>query len=156
MRLAGIASLILLTGCPLVRVSASFEEVRITRSDIHVDGVTETSISRSFAIDDLSEIHELLDFDADLQFVRAELRPTSGVTDLTFIDTASIGFDGTQVYSCDGDCPNLSAIQSSAVDYLAADSIDVSLDVSGQLPTNAWTLDVDVYVKGHVAYEVNP
>jgi hypothetical protein len=164
MRLVGIASLALLSGCPLVQVTAELEEVCITRKDVHVAGVTETSVSQHFTFDDLSEIHDLLDLDAEVAFVRAEVRPTGGVDDLAFVDAAQVAFDANPVFACDGDCPTLdhavalaaAAQQSNAADYLTHDKIDVSLDVTGQLPTTEWTVDVDACVKGSVSYSVEP
>ena len=163
MRLVGIASLSLLAGCPLVEVSAEFEEVCITRTDVQIEGVSETSVSQHFTFDDLSDVHSLLELDADLAFVRAEVRPTSGVTDLAFVQSAHVAFDATPVFACDGDCPTLdhavalgSAAQVNAVDFLAQDKVEVSLDVVGQLPTTAWTVDVDACVKGHITYSLEP
>ena len=163
MRLVGIASLSMLTGCPLVEVTAELEEVCITHTDVHIDGVTETSVSQHFTFADLSDVHDLLQLDADLRFTRAEVRPTSGVTDLAFVQSAHVAFDDAPVFACDGDCPTLdhaaalfAASPVNAVDYLAQDSVEVSLDVTGQLPATAWTVDVDACVKGHITYSLDP
>jgi len=93
MRLVGIASLSLLAGCPLVEVQAEFAEVCVTHKDVHIPGVTETSVSQTFDVDDLSAFHDLLELDADLSFVRAEVRPTSGVTTLAFVDAANVALN---------------------------------------------------------------
>lgn len=163
MRLVGIASLALLGGCPLVEVSAELEEVCITRTGVHIAGVDATSVSQHFTFDDLSSVHDLLQLDADLAFVRAEVRPASGVTDLAFVQSAHVALDDTPVFACDGDCPTLdhavalaAATQVNAVDYLAQDSVEVALDVVGQLPATEWTVDVDACVTGHVTYSLEP
>jgi len=163
MRLVGIASLALLSGCPLLDVTAELEEVCVTRTGVQIEGVTETSVSQQFTIDDLSEVHDLLELDAELAFVRAEVRPASGVDSLAFVQSAHVSFDDIPIYACDGNCPTLdnavalqATAQVDALDYLTRDSIDVSLDASGQLPASAWTVDVDVCVKGHISYTLEP
>jgi len=161
--LHGIGFATLLTGCPLLEVDVEMQEVCITRRGVEIEGVTETSFSRGFVFDDLSDIHELLEHDADLRFVRARIRAASGVSGLGFVDSAAVSFENTPVYSCDGDCPTLdneielaAGVQTNAVDYLAQDSIAVQLEVSGELPATAWSVDVDVCVRGHIKYAVEP
>ena len=38
------------------------------------------------------------------------------------------------------------------MEYLRQDALAVSLDVTGSLPTSAWTVDVDVCVRGKVRF----
>ena len=148
---------LLLTGC--ISIEAEIEESCVTRRDIHVDGVATTSLTKTFLVDDLSDVHRLLEHDAEIELARADVRATSGVTSLAFVDAAAIAIDNVGVYGCDGDCPttgNALAIpptsQQSAVELLAAEQIAITLEVTGALPADAWTVDVDVCVRGTLSY----
>lgn len=145
------------TGC--LSIDAEIEESCVTRQDIEIDGVTATKVSRDFVIDDLSDIHELLDYDATLQFARAAIRPTSGVANLDFIAFALVAVEGSPVYGCQGDCSSgelPAAVVKDATQYLAAESLAIGLTVTGELPATPWTVDIDVCMRGTASYEVTP
>ena len=151
-------AIVLLSGC--LSIEAEIEESCISRRDVEIEGVTGTTISRAFLVDDLSDVHRLLEYDGDLELLRADIRAT---TDLGFVESASIAFEGTPVYACAGDCPAdgnaltlPAATRESVLPYLSADSIAIALTVTGQLPGTAWSADIDVCVRGTVSYEVRP
>jgi hypothetical protein len=151
-----------LPGC--LSIEAEIEESCITRKDVEIPGVPEASISQTFVVDDLSDVHRLLEHgSASLQLTRADIRPTSGVTSLDFVSTARIDLEGTMFFGCDGDCPTesgvlalLSANQEDAIPYLQGDQLGITLAVSGAMPIDAWTVDVDICVAGNVSYELTP
>jgi hypothetical protein len=168
-----LAGLSLLPGCPLLEASAEVKEVCLTYPNLQVEGIPAGGdIHQSFAFDDLSAIHNLVDLDASLEFVRAEARATSGPSDFTFVDAAKLTIASGDpmstlpeltLYQCDGDClpdgPVLhipTAIQHDAVEYVKSDSLLVGLDLSGRPPATAWTMDVDVCLKGQIAYTLEP
>ncbi|HLL25441.1 MAG TPA: hypothetical protein VK427_25065 [Kofleriaceae bacterium] len=149
--------LLCLTGC--LQIEAEIEESCVTRSGVEVEGVELSSLSQTFMIDDLSEVHRFTDnADADIQFVRATIRPTSGVTSLAFVEAASVVIEGETVYACAGDCPSGEGVElpsqtrTDAMKYLSADALAFTLSVDGELPKTAWTVDVDVCVRGNVSY----
>lgn len=145
------------TGC--LSIEADIEESCVTRKDIEIDGVTATKVSRDFVIDDLSDVHQLLEYNATLQFARAAIRPTSGVANLDFIAFAFVAVEGSPVYGCQGDCGTgelPAAVVKDATPYLAADSLAVGITVTGELPTAPWTVDIDVCMRGTASYEVAP
>src|SRR5436190_169684 len=75
------------TGCPLLDVEAEVPEVCLTYPGIEVDGaLAATHVDRSFTFDDLSRLHDLADLDAGISFTRAEVRVTSGVDSLGFVE----------------------------------------------------------------------
>jgi hypothetical protein len=160
---------ILLGGCPLLDIETDVAEACLTYPDINIGaGGGATKLEQSFAFDDLSGVHDLLDLDADVRFVSVKAHATSGVADLHFVDSAhvSIATDTMaplDVYDCDGDCvPDgtgitvPAAVQTNALDYLKADSIAVDLAFVGTLPETAWTMDIDLCFSGHAHYAIEP
>jgi hypothetical protein len=130
------AGLVLLTGgCPLLKVEAEVPEACVTYRDLQIPGSDGTgAISHSFVLDSVDAAHVT---------VAAPGRPDASIVD------------------CAGDCPagqselvldTASVVD--ALDYLDAESLTVTIDVAGELPTSAWTMDVDVCVKAKVAYTV--
>jgi hypothetical protein len=151
----------LCSGC--LSIEAEIEGTCISRTDLQIEAAPDAhTISHAFLIEDMSEVHRLLDFDAELEFVRAEIRPKSGVTSLAFIDAAAVAIEGMPVYACEGNCPStdgielLTTAQQSATPYLSADMLSVQLEVTGELPQTAWTADIDVCVKGKASYSISP
>ena len=170
--LFGLALVVLPTGCPLLQASVEVREVCMTHRDVQVEGIPASgALARTFVFDDLSAIHELLEYDADLAFTRATVTGTS-LTDLHFVTDASAaiasGDEGStlprqMIYACNGDCPTVgneiripAAGQPDAADYLASDALLVDLTVTGELPTEPWVMDVDVCLTGNVALTIEP
>jgi len=164
--------LAVLPGCPLLDVEADVPEVCLTYPNLQIQTPAIDSANKNFVFDDLSKVHDLLKQEASLEFVRAELRVTSGLDNLQFIEavkvTVASNDPGTTLppltmYQCDGDCApdgnrlELAAEQAAnAVDYLRQDSIQVDLDFRGHIPAATWTMDIDVCMKGHAGYTVSP
>jgi hypothetical protein len=148
-------------GC--LQIEAEIEESCITRKDVQIEGVDSTVVSRELIVDDLSDVKRLLEYNAELDFARVEVRPTSGVTRLDFVELAFVAVEGSPVYGCNGDCPSAdgsialpAAVTTSATQYFAADSLAIQLTVTGALPKAAWTVDLDVCVRGTASYTLAP
>lgn len=157
-KLAILAS-VLCSGC--LSIEAEIEETCISRTGVEIEGAPAVHhLDHAFLVEDMSDVHKLLEYNAELEFVRAEIRPTSGVTSLDFVSAASFAIDGNQIYACDGDCPStdglqlLSAAKQSATPFLSADMLSIQLSVDGDLPQQAWTVDVDVCVKGTASWSL--
>jgi hypothetical protein len=168
------ASLLALqAGCPLVQVEAEVPEVCITYPDIEVDGsLASSNVNESFTFDDLARLHDLADLDAGISFTRAEVRVTSGVDSLAFVEqfratVASGDPDSTLptlvLFDCDGNCATAGATLSvpaklveDALAYVKTDSIVLDVSFAGQIPQTKFKLDVDVCMKGHASYTVDP
>jgi|GEM_PF-1492774 len=165
--------LTMLPGCPLLNIEAEVPEVCLSYPNLQVTNPTaQHSVKQSFVFDDLSAIHDLAKQDADLQFVRAEVRATSGVESFGFVQAvhvvvASGDPDSTlpplTMYDCTGDCvPDGNALEipaatgNNAIDYLRGDSVMIDLDFVGEIPAGTWTMDVDVCMKARAGYTVNP
>jgi hypothetical protein len=167
----GLSLVTLAAGCPLLDVEAEMPEVCMTHKDVEVAGVSSDvamGIDETFAFDDLSAFDELKDLDADLRFVSATVRATYGVGNLAFIDAASVQIasnnpDSTlptrAIYSCTDNCPakdNALAIpvqdQDDALEYVRSGSMSISLQASGNMPTEAWKMDVEICVAGRASY----
>ena len=145
------------TGC--LQIEAEIEESCIFRKDVQIEGVDATTISRGILIDDLSDAKKLLEYNADLDFARAAIRPTSGVTNLDFVELAVVAIEGAPVYGCAGNCASGALdvqVPTSATQYFSAESLAVQLTVTGALPKDAWTVDIDVCVRGTASYTVAP
>jgi hypothetical protein len=163
-------------GCPLFSVETTIEEACVVRSGVAIDGVEAgtASVSRRYDIDiaELDGLADLVDLDAELEFVRFEARATSGITEFGFVDAAHVTIasgDPDSVlptlvaYDCAGDCPTTgatlvvpSATQRGAADYLKSGSLVVDVEVQGALPSTAWTMDVAVCVTGGARYAIEP
>jgi hypothetical protein len=164
--------LVALPGCPLADVQADVPEVCLTYTNLQVTTPAVASLTQSFVFDDLSAAHDLAKQSANLEFVRAEVRVTSGVENLSFIDAVHVVVSsqdpGTAlppltIYDCDGDCvPDgdtlevPAALADNAVAYLRSNAIKIDLAFQGQIPAASWTMDVDVCMKGNAGYTVAP
>lgn len=168
----GLAISILAPGCPLLDVTAQVPEACLTYKDIQVEGVpTEdaTGIHSVFTFDDLGAFGDLEQFDADLHFTRSTITATYGVGNLAFIasaklDVASGDPDSTlptrTFYECAaGDCPAKGksmelpvADRDNAIAYISTGSLVVSLDATGNMPTEGWTMDAELCVEGSASY----
>src|SRR5262245_23661848 len=110
----GIGLVTLVAGCPVLDVAIEVEEVCVTYPDVAVDGQPGAlQVTRSFAIDDLDGIRDLVEHHADVEFVRAEVRAKTGVSDFAFVDAARViiatgdaesALPPLTVYDCDGNC----------------------------------------------------
>jgi hypothetical protein len=171
MKLSPLA-LLVLSGCPFLEVEAEVGEVCVTYNDITIDGVAGGFVQTSFVADDLGQLNALVEQDAELSFVRAELRAASGATSLGFVGAAKLAIASgdsdsalptLDIIECDGDClpdgPRLQipvSVQHSAVDYVKTGSLVVDLELRGELPATAWTADVDLCMTGRVGYAFRP
>ena len=160
---------LLLTGCPLLDVEVDVPEVCVTYADLPVEAADRdgaVTIHRSFAVDDLSLVHRLTDLDAELAFVGAALIARTGIAGFAFVDAAriSISSGGSELpplvlYQCAGDCvpadgalDMTAASEHDALAYLRGDGLIIDLELTGRLPTVAWTMTVDVCFAGRAGY----
>ena len=167
-----LTGLAMLPGCPLVDVEADVPEVCLTYPNLQVQTPAQSSISESFVFDDLSAVHDVVKEDANLQFVRAEIRVASGLDNLAFVDSVRVVVSSNDpgstlppmtMYDCDGDCVpegNKLEIPASvgrdAIEYLKSNSIIIDLDFQGEIPASSWTMDVDVCMKARAGYSFSP
>lgn len=169
----GLGLVALTTGCPLLEVQAEVQEVCLTYRGVELPGAPDLdSIDQSVTFDDLGGVRDLVDLDAELRFVRAELRAASGIDRIDFVQRARLSIASgdpssplptLDVYHCDGDClseGNALAIpaevQHDAIAYLASRSIVVDFELAGRLPAEPWTADIDVCFTGRINYAVEP
>jgi hypothetical protein len=166
-----LTGLAMLPGCPLVDIEADVPEVCLTYPNLQVQSPAQSSISESFVFDDLSAVHDVVKQDATLEFVRAELRVTSGLDNLAFVDAVKVvvasNDAGTKLppltmYDCDGDCaPDGKALKltageaRNAIAYLQSDSIKIDIEFRGEIPAASWTMDIDVCLKGSASHSVS-
>jgi hypothetical protein len=167
--LLGLATL---PGCPLLDVQAEVPEVCLTYPNLPVQTPAVGSLSQSFVFDDLSAVHDLAKQEANIGFVRAEVRVTSGIENLAFIHAVHVVVSSTDpatplppltVYDCDGNCvPDGDVLQvpaalvNNAIDYLRSNSLKIDLEFDGDIPAASWTMDIDVCMKGSAGYTVSP
>lgn len=173
----GVAWIALATGCPLLDVEAEFENLLITYPAVEVPAVEAseaTHIERSFVVDDLQtleKIGEIVRIGGEVALMSADLRPTSGITDIAFVHRATVTVtsgdpDSTLpplTYACDGNCtPENGVLAIGALDsenvlaYVQSGSILVDIAIDGDLPTVDWTMDVDLRFRGRVTAQVDP
>lgn len=167
--------LLALPGCPLLDVAVDAPEVCLTYPNLEVPAGAggQTSLDQSFVFDDLSKVHDVLNkFDANLEFVRADITATSGIDNFEFIQSAHLTVASNDpgatlpamtMYDCDGDCAGTTdtleipaAIGNDAIPYLRGDSIKVDIKFEGTVPAVAWTMDVNVCMKARASYSYTP
>jgi hypothetical protein len=166
--------LFVLPGCPLLDVEIDAEEICLTYPNFQVPALPggQTSLSQSFVFDDLSAIKEIAELDSSLEFVRAEIRATSGIAGFDFVHAVRIVVSSGDpeselppmtMYDCDGDCaPEVNRLEipaaagADAIAYLRSDSIKIDLSFEGEVPMVAWTMDLDVCMKARARYTVSP
>jgi len=165
-----VALALLPTGCPLLEVQTDVQTACLTYKGVHVDAAPagETNVHQMFAFDDLGPIHDLLAIDdgAEVHFVSAKVTATSGIADFGFVQSAHLTLSTEtkpelDVYSCDGDCLGAdntlsipTAVQDNALDYLRGDSVLVDMAFDGELPTTAWTMDVEMCFDAKAGYSL--
>jgi hypothetical protein len=165
-----LLGLAVLPGCPLLDVEAEVPEVCLSYPNLSVQTPELPSATQSFVFDDLSKVHDIVKQEANLEFVRAQIRVTSGLDNLDFIDAVNIvvssGDPDTKLapltmYHCDGDCaPEGDTLTlpagaaHNAIDYLKEDSIKIDLEFHGRIPAASWTMDIDVCMKGRAGFQV--
>jgi len=165
--------LVMLPGCPLLNIEAEVQEVCLTYPNLEItNDQVRTSTKQSFVFDDLSAVHDIAKQHANVEFVRAEVRATSGVESFDFIRSVRLvvssgdpdsALPPMTMYDCDGDCvPDGAALEipaavgNNAIEYLRGDSVLIDLEFEGEIPVGTWTMDVDVCMKAKADYTVNP
>ncbi len=177
-KLVSIASpvcmLALLPGCPLLEVEVEVPSACMTYANVEVAGAADdqaTAVSESLVIDDLSAFAPLTGPDSDVRFIRAAVRAIRGVDDVGFVAGATLVLASGDpeselpalVYACDGDCPSSSTELEipvtpgdSALAYLRSQSLLLELELRGQMPADAWALDVEVCLSATTSYSFEP
>lgn len=157
----------LLAGCTLADIELDVDEVRLTSAEVELKGFNGAAAAKHrFAFTDLAAVSDLLDVGAEVAFVGAELRATSGVDDLSFVEQLTItlasgddtaGLAPVTAYHCAGNCAaharSLEMSQTRAIratDYLATGSLALELDVEGHLPGRPWTVVFEATFTAHL------
>lgn len=157
----------LLGACTLMDVEVDVDEVRVTSAEVELKGVNGAAAAKHrFTFTNLAALHELLDVGAELAFVGAELRATSGVDDLSFVEQltvtiaaadATAGLAPITAYHCAGNCAaharSLVMTQSRAVratEYVSTGSLVLDLDVAGRIPGRPWTVTFEAVFSAHI------
>jgi hypothetical protein len=166
--------LVMLPGCPLLEIEADVPEVCLSYPNLQIAGVpAQSSIKQTFVFDDLSAVHDLTDkLDANLEFVRAEVRARDGIENFDFVRAVHVVVssgdpDSTlpklTMYDCDRDCAPEgkkleipAALAQDAIAYLKSDSIVIDLDFEGEVPESSWSMDIDVCMKAHAGFTFSP
>jgi hypothetical protein len=165
--------LVLLPGCPLLEIEADVPEVCLSYPNLQIETTKgASSLKETFVFDDLSAAKDLTELDADLEFVRAEVRATSGIENFAFVRAVRVVVSSGDpastlppltMYDCDGNCVPEdnrlvipAALAADAIEYLKSDSIAIDLDFEGEVPASSWTMDVDVCMKARASYTFSP
>ncbi len=174
----GVGFVMLGTGCPLLKVEVSFDEAHITYKGLEVPGVPADAgrhLVRSFVADELATLEgfdEVLDVGGTLELVGAQLVAVSGIADFSFIDRVNVivasghpdaTLPAIPFFTCDGDCAPVGtalaippAAQVNALAYIKTGSLLVEIEVDGALPTEDWTVDIDLTFKGQLEGTIEP
>jgi hypothetical protein len=172
-RYASLAVLLLaLPACPLVDAEADVQSACVTYQGVQVDAMPQVSgtLEKSFAVSELDALKTLADDGFQLGFESADVRATSGITDLGFVQAADVSVTSGSADSTlppfDFTCTNCGSATdeldvapvgsgADAEDYMKSGSLIITLDLTGMPPDVAWTMDIDVCVTGTASYELN-
>lgn len=167
------AGLAVLPACPLLDVQASVAESCVTYPNVHVDAAPPgtQSAEERFRLNNLDSLQALTDQGFSLEFMRAQIRATSGITDFAFVNKATVTIASgdpastlptLEVFDCESCAtagPTLdlaAATTADAAPYVATGSLSVTANIAGQLPAVAWMMDVDVCTSGSASYTFDP
>ncbi len=169
--IGGVGVVVLVGGCPLLDVQVETKEVCLHYADLEVPAADGSGVAHvPFVFEDFGSLQGIAQLDGQVAFERVDVTAKSGVTDFAFLTAAKVTVAGGEpdstlpvqtVVDCSGDgCEHdgavLSVPASTPVDafaYVRSGSVAITLDVSGQLPTHTWTVDVDVCMSGSVSYQ---
>jgi hypothetical protein len=169
MRAAPFAAVALLAGCPLAELDVDVPQTCVTDTGVQVPGGLPMFPAQSFTFDQLGELGSLASQGFALTLVSGQVQATSGITYLGFVEQATMSLamgsgsgsgsgqgsaalpmiDAFDCGPCAATGPTLSLTPSSDMDlapYVASGSVVVGVDLVGQLPSVAWSLDVEVCV----------
>ena len=164
--------LVLASGCQLAQVDVEVKELRLTYHDVAMqDAHGASAAQKTFAFADLAAAQELVAHGGTVTFAGAELRATSGVDALTFVDGMDITLNGDpmaqlpalKVSECSGNCQaheqslDLPALaDADATPYVSTGSLLLDVGMRGRLPGKDWTVDFDLVLQGSLDYSVDP
>lgn len=165
--------LVLATGCQLAQVDVEVKSLRLTYHDVAMqDAHGAAAAQKSFAFDDLAAAQELVAHGGTVTFAGAELRATSGVDALTFVEGMDISLASGDpmaqlpallVSECNGTCAThersleLPALgDADATPYVSTGSLLLDVGMRGRLPGKDWTVDFDLVLQGSLDYSVDP
>ena len=174
-RVALVSIAVAASGCTLVEVEATLEETCLTYKELEIEAPPVAlggDIAHSFEFDDLGGLQDLAEIDADIHFVRFGARALSGIDSFDFVEAATVTIRSADpdsdlapliAYHCAGTCDTAGAAidipaptDVDALDYLAEDALAVDLVLSGQVPTEDFTISADICVEGRVSYSLEP
>jgi hypothetical protein len=164
---------VIATGCRLADVEVDVEEVRLTYQNVEIIGARGIGAAKqSFVFAELEPIQDLVDYGATVSFVGAEMRATSGIDDLGFVEATSITFGSGDpmsklphvvAYDCAGNCQAhgralvmASEHKHEANDYVRSGSILLDVDLIGAMPGQTWTMDLDVVLEARIDKTFDP
>jgi hypothetical protein len=153
-----------LSGC--VQITGTIEEVCLSPTSLQIEGSPVDAageIEHSFVIDDFTALDPIFDLglEAEVYFTESTLRSdrsfgfvrgiqlVGSSRDLPAID---LGSCADETCSADAELV-LSADEVDMMRYIDTGALDLDLTVSGELPREDWTLDVDVCLRGSLSFE---
>ncbi len=159
----------LATGCTTVEVEAN--DVQVTQKGIHFDAAPSAianralSVSGSFLLDS-ANVSWVKRLNASVAVDKVTLHASSGVTNLDFIQSASVALADASHSSTEATMtyvrpagrisgPDLEVTNTPPVDVSAAwsgDRVRVNIAVTGALPTTAWSADLTFWMSARIVY----
>jgi hypothetical protein len=164
--------LVALTGCPLVSVEAEIPDACLTYTAVRVPGLPPgLQFSYTKTLDELPLAEGFISLDAVITDARATLRATSGVESFDFVDGLVVTIssaDGSlppfDLVACQhGNCASPTKTTTLAtetpenlIDYMQAGPANVTITLTGDLPLNEWTTDVEICLSAKMRLTVEP
>jgi hypothetical protein len=169
-----IAPLLLigLTGCPLLSVEAEIPEACLTYTDVEVVGVPAgVPFTYTKTLEEIPLADGFVSLDAVVTDARASLRAKSGIANFAFVDglvvtiaSADPSLPPFDLVACQGgSCASATGTTTIAaqtpenlIDYMTAGPAAVTITLTGTLPTEAWTTDIEICLGGKARLTLEP
>jgi hypothetical protein len=165
--------LVALAGCsvPLVDAQADIADLCISYPNMAVTAVAPgtTTLDHTWDVTKLDAVQQLATLVTDLQLLRLDATPVTGITDFTFVQAAHVAIASgdpdsmlptLDAYDCSGDCvPGGNSldvpatVQANTLAYVETGYLVVDLQIDGDLPAVDWSMDLDVCFSGQVKYQ---
>lgn len=159
----------LASGCDIFAVETEFEDACINFNQRVIDGAPSGMLQRTFTTDELEVVNKFFELSTNITELRVALTAEDGVNDLTFLDNVRVtvtneGLDTLELVRCEnGDCASTSMETELAVEgtpllnsYIAGHKLQVTVIVTGPLPTNDWTANLSICMSGSAKLSFGP
>jgi hypothetical protein len=159
-----------LSGCTILDAEIEIPQACMTFHDQEVPGMADGhTFTKTFVADDLQVVDGFIKVDGVITDARARLTLRSGPSDFTFLDGVTVTVNdstGTlppvMLVAClEGACMSMSGVTEivaqvpeNLLDYARGGAPRFTVTLTGNLPAQTWSTDIEVCVAGHASIKI--